>query len=98
MNYSRALQRGINHQHRLSLDPPIKRAFAAVANKFGDAIIAVDENPRRDIVEIAIQFKKDVDIHNIVEEGFVIGDKIVPTHLLLDIANTTRIPSNHGTL
>ncbi|KAL1918868.1 uncharacterized protein VTP21DRAFT_2890 [Calcarisporiella thermophila] len=56
--------------------------FAAVADKFGDAIIAVDENLRRDIVEMAIQFKKGFDYHAIVEEGFVIGDKIVPTHLL----------------
>ncbi|KAL1915024.1 uncharacterized protein VTP21DRAFT_7729 [Calcarisporiella thermophila] len=62
--------------------------LAAVANKFGDTIIAEDENPRRDNAEMAIQFKKGFDMHAIIEEGFVIGDKIVPTHLLFDITNT----------
>ncbi|KAL1914116.1 uncharacterized protein VTP21DRAFT_11754 [Calcarisporiella thermophila] len=40
------------------------------------------EYPRFDIAEMAIQFKKGVDIQTIIEEGFVIGNKIIPTHLL----------------
>src|SRR5437899_1439263 len=61
-------------------------AFDALLRKFGDKMIVIEENHRRGMVEIAIQFTADTNIHDIVEEGFSIGDKSVPVHLLFDLA------------